>query len=70
MMTGTCPFYYVLLEQYYTGEMNFPAINGVDEGTLVYVMLTFVSGYYGSEEFWTTNKWGNLPLNQAVTGFL
>jgi hypothetical protein len=41
------------MEQYYTGEMNFPPINGVDEGSLVITGLSFVSAYYGNIEFWT-----------------
>jgi len=73
MMTGTCPFYYVLLEQYYTGEMNFPMINGVDEGTAFYVIVCIVTGYIGSERFWTTNEFNifnDKPLNSAVVTFL
>ena len=52
LFVTSCPFYYVLLEQYYTGEMNFPPINGVDEGTLLYVTLCMFTAYYGSEEYW------------------
>jgi hypothetical protein len=52
VMIGTFPFYFVLLEQYYTGVMNFPPINGVDEGSLLYCVFCCVSGYYGSVEFW------------------
>ena len=53
MMISTFPFYFVLLEQYYTGEMNFPPINGVDEGSLLYWIMCMVTGYYGSISFWT-----------------
>lgn len=57
-MISACPFYYVLLEQYYTGEMNFPPINGVDEGTLLYVLMCMYTAYYGSEEIWLAkNDW-------------
>jgi len=53
IMITTCPFYYVLLEQYYTGEMNFPPINAVDDGIFVYVALAIASGAMGAVELWT-----------------
>ena len=53
MMIPTLPFYFVLLEQYYTGEMNFPPINGVDEGSLLYLVVCLITGYYGAEQLWT-----------------
>jgi len=56
MMVSTCPFYYVLLEQFYTGEMNFPPINGVDEGSVVYVIIAILTGIYGCNEFWVESK--------------
>ena len=52
-MIALWPFYFVTMEQYYTGEMNFPPINGVDEGSIVITGLSFVSAYYGNVEFWT-----------------
>ena len=52
---STCPFYYVLLEQLYTGEMNFPPI-GVDEGSVLYLFLCLVSGFFGSQELWLETK--------------
>ena len=36
--------------------MNFPEINGVDEGTLLYFLLCMYAGYYGSEEAWLHPK--------------
>lgn len=53
IMVALWPFYFVTMEQYYTGEMNFPPINGVDEGSIVITALSFVSAYYGNVEFWT-----------------
>ncbi len=49
------PFYYVMLEQYYTGIMDFPIINGVDEGTFGYVGLCWLGAWYGPKEFWWEN---------------
>ena len=63
LMVSTCPFYYVLLEQYYTGEMNFPEVNGVDEGTLIYFLLALYPAIYGVQEAWlypTTTLFGLL----------
>ena len=54
ILASTCPFYYVLLEQYYTGEMNFPRFNAVDDGIIIYVALAIMSGAIGSVELWTT----------------
>ena len=54
IMITTCPFYYVLMEQYYTGEMNFPPINAVDDGIIIYGALAFLSGIIGSETLWAT----------------
>lgn len=53
LMIALFPFYFVTMEQYYTGEMNFPPINGVDEGSIVITGLSFISAYYGNVEFWT-----------------
>lgn len=52
---STCPFYYVLLEQLYTGEMNFPPI-GVDEGSVFYFLICLVTGIIGSQELWLQTK--------------
>ena len=70
-MIALWPFYFVTMEQYYTGEMNFPPINGVDEGSLVITGLSFISAYYGNVEFWTQQidvpGMGKTQLNQGVT---
>jgi len=54
MLVTTCPFYYVLLEQYYTGEMNFPKFNPVDDGIWIYSGIAILTGIVGSEELWKT----------------
>lgn len=59
-MVALFPFYFVTMEQFYTGEMNFPPINGVDEGSIVITGLSFVSAYYGNVEFWTSTI--SLPI--------
>jgi hypothetical protein len=53
-MVALFPFYFVTMEQYYTGEMNFPPINGVDEGSIVITGLSIITAYYGNVELWTT----------------
>ena len=52
ILCTTCPFYYVLLEQYYTGEMNFPTFNAVDDGIWIYCGIAILTGLCGSEELW------------------
>lgn len=51
------PFYYVMLEQYYTGVMDFPLISGPDEGTFAYVYMCWAAAYYGSNEYWWDTKY-------------
>lgn len=51
-MIAIFPFYFVTLEQYYTGEMNFPPINGVDEGSIVITGTAIMSGFLGNDIFW------------------
>ena len=46
-MIAVTPFYFVTLEQYYTGEMNFPPVNGVEEGSLVILACAIASGMSG-----------------------
>jgi hypothetical protein len=46
------PFYYATLEQYYTGELILQEINGVDDGSLVYIAFCFISAIYGCK-FWS-----------------
>jgi hypothetical protein len=41
------------MEQYYTGEMNFPPFNAVDDGIFIYVALAVLTGIVGSVELWT-----------------
>jgi hypothetical protein len=54
------PFYFVTMEQYYTGEMNFPPINGVDEGSIVITGLSILSAYVGNVELWSSEY--NIPF--------
>lgn len=51
-MIAIFPFYFVTMEQYYTGEMNFPPVNGVDEGSVVILICCIVSGVYGNVALW------------------
>jgi len=50
MISATMPFYYAILEQYYTGELILPEINGIDDGSILYIAMCFASGYYGPKE--------------------
>ena len=47
------PFFLNTLEEYYTGELNFPAVHGVSEGTVLACMAMNCSGFYGVK-FWNT----------------
>ncbi len=54
MMVTTMPFYFATLEQYYTGELILLEINGIDEGSFVYIFFAFVAGYYGPKELFNS----------------
>jgi ethanolaminephosphotransferase len=52
MMIAIFPFYFVTLEHHYTGEMNFPEINGVDEASIVILALSIITGLCGNVNLW------------------
>ena len=41
-------FFLNFIEEYYTGALDLPIINGVEEGSLYVSAIMFLSGYYGS----------------------
>jgi ethanolaminephosphotransferase len=45
------PFFLNTWEEYYTGELNFPLIHGVSEGTLVACFAMIMTGIFG-DHFW------------------
>lgn len=53
MVVSTLPFYYATIEQYYTGELILPEINGVDDGSIAYIMMCFYTAYAGTQ-VWKT----------------
>jgi hypothetical protein len=57
MTVSTLPFYHAILEQYYTGTLVLPVVNGADDGSIGYIIFCVLSGLYGTE-FWLT-EYGN-----------
>jgi hypothetical protein len=53
MLCSIYPFYSAVLEQYYTGEMILPVVNGIDDGSILLIFIYTVSGMYGCVEVWT-----------------
>ena len=51
MLVSTMPFYFAMLEQYYTGELILQVVNGVDDGSLGYILLCFAAAYLGAD-YW------------------
>jgi len=47
------PFFLNTWEAYYVGELNFPIIHGVSEGTIIACSVMHLSGFLGLE-FWTS----------------
>ena len=41
-------FFLNFIEEYYTGALDLPIINGVEEGSIYVSAIMFLSGYYGS----------------------
>ena len=62
------PFFLNTWEEYYTGELNLPIINGVGEGTVFACIVMIISGELG-REFWIQeiNLLGNIyKLNHVI----
>ncbi len=53
LMSSTLPFYYAIVEQFYTGELIMAEINGIDDGSILYVGFCLLTAYKGTE-IWTT----------------
>lgn len=49
--SGTIPFFLATIEEYHTGIMNLPSINGVDEGAFIGAGFFIFTGIVGGE-FW------------------
>jgi len=49
-------FYISTWEEYYTGELILPIINGPNEGLLGGALLSFMTALYG-KEFWLSTSW-------------
>jgi ethanolaminephosphotransferase len=61
MTVSTLPFYHAIIEQYYTGTFVLPVVNGVDDGSIGYIIFCVLSGLYGTE-FWQT-EYGNAAFS-------
>lgn len=51
LLLSTMPFYFAMLEQYYTGELVLATVNAVDDGAWVYIGICFFTAYAGNS-FW------------------
>jgi ethanolaminephosphotransferase len=56
------PFFFNTWEEFYTGELNFPIIHGVSEGTLIACFSINLSGYFGKQIWLTKLSIGVLKL--------
>ena len=52
LLVSTMPFYFAMLEQYYTGELILQVVNGVDDGSLGYIAFCLLTATYGIS-YWT-----------------
>lgn len=62
------PFFFNTWEEFFTGELNFPMIHGVSEGTLIACTAINLSGFYGKEIWLTKLPIGsfNIQLNHFM----
>lgn len=51
MLVSTMPFYFAMLEQYYSGELVLQVVNGVDDGSIAYIAICFFTAIKGFE-YW------------------
>jgi hypothetical protein len=49
---STIPFYYMTLEAFYIGILTMPALTGPDDSSLIIVLCSLYTAYYGAEELW------------------
>ena len=52
----TFTFFLNFIEEYYTGVLDLPIINGVEEGSIYVSLIFFLSGYYGPNFYNTQYK--------------
>jgi ethanolaminephosphotransferase len=66
----TCvPFFLNTWEEYYTGELNFPMIHGVSEGTVIACIAMIIAGFFG-QSFWFINLnlyFFEIQINHLIT---
>ena len=62
-------FYFSTWEEYYTGELIMPIMNGPNEGLLGAVFVNLISGWYGPSYWHTCSWWESAiqPMFAAVT---
>ncbi len=52
LLVTTMPFYFAMVEQYYTGDLILQKFNAVDDGSIIYIALCLITAYYGTE-YWS-----------------
>lgn len=66
MMISTFPFYYISLEEFYSGVLVMPAFTGPDDASLAILVICLGTAYFGSEEIWASEVdffgFGNMRL--------
>jgi hypothetical protein len=67
MMISTFPFYYISLEEFYSGILVMPAFTGPDDASLAILVVSLGTAYFGSEEIWGSEVdffgFGNMRLS-------
>ena len=53
VVTIYAAFHFATLEEYYTGTLYLPPLNGVSDGSIVIIIATFISGCT-TNAFWAS----------------
>jgi hypothetical protein len=62
-------FHFTTLEEYYSGHLYLPPLNGVSDGSIFLIGLSFYTGYYGNN-MWATPIYDGTWLNIAGVTYL
>lgn len=69
VLLAQLPFYFATLEEFYTGALYLPIGNGITDGSLFLIALSFLIGALGSQPFTTQLSLFGLSVQASHLGF-
>jgi len=74
MMVSTFPAYYLILEEYYLGQLVLPMFSGPDDLSVLYYWICLYTAYHSESNFWTAKYnffgFGETQLNHCLMYFI